>query len=152
MADLQVGRRVAEHLDAVVGRCGLEVDGLLGLRARQPLVEHVLVVVHEAHLALEAGVVVVLGHLEVVAAAFIRRGGQALARWLRHAVVGGVGAQLVIEGALAVAGAVEGPEAAVVAGDVGVTAGAVVGVDDGLGVDVGEGLGRPLFLNDKVTF
>lgn len=111
-----------------------------------------LVVVNEAHLALEAGVVVVLRHLEVIASALVSSRGQALSGRLRNVVVGGVVPQLVVEGSLPVAGTVQGSEATVVAAHVGVTTSAVVGVDDGLGVDVGQWLSWPLFLNDEVAF
>ena len=111
-----------------------------------------LVAVHEAHLSLEAWVVVVLRSLEIVSTPHFRTWGQALSGGLRDVVICGVVPQLVKECSFAVASSVEGSETTIVATDVGITTTTVVSIDDRLGVNVSKGLSWPLFLNNEGTF
>ena len=114
----------------------------------QALVQHVLIVVHEAHFFAVLGVVVVLARAEIVLL-FLEGSSVRLLARLERRSSGVIVTQAIVEGTLARRRAMERPEPSVVARDVRVSAAAIVRVDNGLGVNVAKGFGGSGLLHNE---
>lgn len=132
---LHAGAGVLEDADSLLAGALALLDfvDLLGLG--EALVEHVLVVADQLHLALVLGVEVLLAAREIVLL-LGEGGGVALLAGAEGGLRLSIRAKRVEVGALAVPSLVHGPEATTVLGDVSVSATAVVAVDDRLRVNM----------------